>query len=189
MDAHDILPLIPDGFYDPSEIVLIGAHMEPAPKLKPTAYIDEKNMSDKDRTALCTGEMRVRSDFAKQLNLVAVPKVRQNEEGKDEETCPTIALIYAYGYEGHTYRLPKPRIMIVHGAGKPYESTRDRDPSPSLTGRLYMWRLSKHQQTISIEVESGELERLVLDANQPGNRAVNSYSAHMQMAHRGGKLS
>lgn len=29
MDANEILPLIPDGYYDPSEIVLIGSHMEP----------------------------------------------------------------------------------------------------------------------------------------------------------------
>lgn len=146
-------------------------------------------MPDEDKAALSKGEMRVRSDFAKQLNLLAVPKVEQNEDGTDLQTCPTIALIYAYGYEGHTYRLAKPRIMIVHGAGRPYQATREKDPSPSLTGKLFMWRLSKHHQTISIEVESGELEKLVLEANQPGNRAVNSYAAHMQMSHRGGKLS
>jgi len=49
--------------------------------------------------------------------------------------------------------------------------------------------LSKYDETISISVESGSLEKLVLEGNQPGNRAVNSYAAHMQTSHRGGKLS
>ncbi len=189
MDANEILPLIPDGYYDPSEIILIGSHMEPSPQLKPSREISEKNMEDEDIRKLCSGEMRIRSDFTDKLNLFTIPQMQTGSDGNPRLTCPTIALIYAYGYEGHTYRLSKPRIMIVDGAGTPYEATRERDPSPSLTGQLFMWRMSKHQQSISIEVESGELEKLVLEANQPGNRAVNSYAAHMQMSHRGGKLS
>ena len=189
MDPKEIIPLIPDGFYDPSEIVLIGSHMEPSPKLKPSQDISESNMDDEDVAKLCSGQMRVRSDFVHQLNLTAIPKMVDDDAGHKRLTCPTIALIYAYGYEGHTYRLSKPRIMIVDGAGRPYKGTEDQGPASSLTGKLFMWRLSKHQQTISIEVESGDLEKLVLDANQPGNRAVNSYAAHMQMSHRGGKLS
>ena len=188
MDPNEFLPLIPDGNYDPSEIVLIGSHLEPSPTLKPMQDVSEKNMEQADIEKLCTGTMRVRSDFAYQLNLMAIPKASPDRDGNLKISLPTIALIYAYGYEGHTYRLTKPRIMIVRGAGRPYEGG-TKDPSPSLTGKLFMWRLSKHHQTISIEVESGDLETLVLEANQPGNRAVNSYAAHMQMSHRGGKLS
>lgn len=190
---EEIRPLIPKGNYDPSEVVLIGSHMEPSPH----AQQDPEDNADTTRPrpesadeARREGWMRVRSDFASLLVLEVEPAVAGlDAKGEVKLTRPTIALIYAYGYEGHMYRLAKPRIMIVEGDGRPYEATRDNDPSESITGKLYMWRLSKHQQTISIEVESGELEKLVLEANQPGNRAVNSYAAHMQMSHRGGKLS
>jgi hypothetical protein len=189
MDANEILPLIPQGHYDPSEIILIGSHMEPSPKDGPPDEDATSRQKGDYLEKLCTGEIKVRSDFAHQLHMIAKPKIRPNASGEPELQCPTIALIYAYGYEGHTYRLSKPRIMIVKGSGAPYESTPPEGPSPSLTGKLFMWRMSKHHKTVSIEIESGELEQLVLEANQPGNRAVNSYAAHMQMSHRGGKLS
>lgn len=189
MDAKDILSLIPDSLYDPSEIVLIGSHMHPSPEVTVQTDPNGKTravLQPEDEAKLAKGYMRVRSDFVEQLDLTAVPP--KNGEGQNT-AVPTMALIYAYGYEGHSYRLAKPRIMIVNGRGEPYEATQEKDPPEPLTGQLYMWRLSKHDQTISIEVESGDLEKLVLEANQPGNRAVNSYAAHMQMSHRGGKLS
>ncbi|WP_425040991.1 hypothetical protein [Primorskyibacter sp. S187A] len=183
MDAKGILSLIPEGPYDPSEIVLIGSHMYPTPNVQKSGKKAGK-LSSEDKSAMAKGTMTVRSDFVKQLDLTAVAS-----DLTDTDSLPTMALIFAYGYEGHAYRLPKPRIMIVRGHGEPYEATKDEDNSEVLSGQLYMWRHSKHDQTISIEVESGDLEKLVLEANQPGNRAVNSYSAHMQMSHRGGKLS
>ena len=187
MDPKEILPLIPIDMYDPSEVILIGSHMYPYPDT------DTKGLSAADADALtnnnlCTGKMLVRSDFAFELELKASAKKITDNDGTTVETVPTMALIYAYGYEGHTYRLSKPRIMIVQGIGSAYEEAVE-GASASTSGKLFMWRMSKHQQTISIEVESGELEKLVLEANQPGNRAVNSYAAHMQMSHRGGKLS
>lgn len=205
-DINDMLSLIPKGLYDPSELVLIGSHVEPSPEGRPEdkesdadgaqsegsdpadpAKAQEKRLTAKD--ARRTGHLRVRSDFAISLSLTAHPVEVTKPSGAVENSNPTIALIYAYGYEGHTYRLSKPRIMIVRGNGEPYEAGRDTNDSRPVSGKLYMWRLSKHQHTISIEVESGELEKLVLEANQPGNRSVNSYAAHMQMSHRGGKLS
>jgi len=189
MDPTEVLPLIPDGFYDPSEVVLIGSHMQPSPTLLKTPDGKGLYVAEGDKKELGKAHMEVRSDYAKMLKLEVEPKTDEGAETQAMGASPTLALIYAYGYEGHTYRLSKPRIMIVHGWGKPYEATRDKDPSPNLTGRLYMWKLSKHHQTISIEVESGDLEHLVLDANQPGQRSVNSYAAHMQVSHRGGKIS
>ncbi|MCX7559241.1 hypothetical protein OS190_06635 [Sulfitobacter sp. F26204] len=187
MDPNEIIPLIPDEYYDPSDVVLIGSHMAPSPMgdvLKANATAKQREeYTDK----LAAGEMHIRCDFADKLILTAKSKDGANSGPGAEDECPTIALIYAYGYEGHNYRLDKPRIMIVEGRGKPYKTDGSNDPSASLTGVLYMWRMSKHHHTISIEVESGELEKLVLEANQPGNRAVNSYGAHMQMSHRGGK--
>lgn len=196
-DFNEIKTLIPKGLYDPSEIVLIGSHMEPSPIAaqweEDATNANTNIVRERPKTAdeaRREGWMLVRSDLADLLVLTVDPKYTKGEDGRPVATTkPTIALIYAYGYEGHTYRLAKPRIMIVHGEGEQYDADREKDPSPSLTGKLYMWRLSKHHQTVSIEVESGELENLVLEANQPGNRSVNSYAAHMQMSHRGGKLT
>lgn len=186
MDPKEILPLIPIDMYDPSEVILIGSHMYPYPDTG-TDGMSAADIEAQKPENLSTGKMLVRSDFAFELELKASAKKITDNDGTTVETVPTVALIYAYGYEGHTYRLSKPRIMIVQGLGTAYEEALDSNASTS--GKLFMWRMSKHQQTISIEVESGELETLVLEANQPGNRAVNSYAAHMQMSHRGGKLS
>lgn len=173
----DIPAMLPTGDYDPSEVVLIGSHMAPAP----TGPDDDVQA----REARREGRLRVRSDFASTLTLTAAPDPDETGDGGD----PTIALIYAYGFEGHTYRLTKPRIMIVQGKGEAFHARPDFGTLESLTGELFLWRASKHQQTISIEVESGTLETLVLEANKPGNRSVSAYAAHMQMAHRGGKIS
>ncbi len=191
----EIIATLPSGLYDPSELVLIGSHLEPSPEGRRErpggAEGDDgdqpRQMSAQD--ARQTGYLRVRSDFASILALQAFPVMETQGSGTVLESEPTIALIYAYGYEGHNYRLAKPRIMIVSGNGEPYNDRSDGATQPEAqTGKLFMWRLSKHQQTISIELESGALEKLVLEANQPGNRSVSAYSAHMQVAHRGGKL-
>lgn len=183
MNPDEILAIIPsDGrLYDPSEVVLIGSHMEPSP----ATLKDTDEMTEKD--ARRTGHLRVRSDLADKLTFTAHPVKETMHTGVERETQPTIAVIYAYSYEGHIYRLPKPRIMVVRAVGEPYPP-QDQE-AEAKTGKLYMWRMSKHQHTVSIEVESGALETLVLDANQPGNRSVQSYHAHMQLAHRGGRLT
>ncbi|MDV7142557.1 hypothetical protein R3X27_07660 [Tropicimonas sp. TH_r6] len=194
MDVNEFLPLIPDGLYDPSEVILIGSHLTPAPEEKPDLSADSSpDAMSKMKTyleALMVGEMQLHSDLLQKLRLVALRDETQFASGeKPEANCPTVALIYAYGYEGHSYRLTKPRIMIVKGEGKPYQEVGSSGAAGDMIGKLYVWHMSKHQQTVSVEVETGDLKSLVLDANQPGNRSVQSYSAHMQMAHRGGKLS
>jgi hypothetical protein len=71
--------------------------------------------------------------------------------------------------------------MVVEGRGEPYEQ------GGGSSGKLFMWRMSKHSHTVSIEVECGSVESLVLEGNQPGNRSVTSYHSHMQLSHRGGR--
>ncbi len=162
--------------YDPSEIMLIGAHMEPM-------------SDDEGGKQRGIGYIKVQSDLLDTLTLQCHPLSESTGSGVPRSTDPAIAVIYAYAYEGHTYRLSKPRIMVVSSAGEPFKPHGEDDAGPARTGRLYVWRMSKHHHTISIEVESGSLETLVLEGNTPGNRSVTSYSAHMQLAHRGGKLT
>ncbi len=192
MDADEILAIIPsDGrLYDPNEIVLIGSHMEPSPigKSEPSAGAEGGEEQIGAKEARRTGHLRVVSDVADKLTLTAHSVKEVTQSGVERDTDPTMAIIYAYAFEGHTYRLPKPRIMVVRSVGEPYQA-KAGDDSSSVTGKLYMWRMSKHQHAVSIEVESGALETLVLQGNQPGNRSVNSYQAHMQLSHRGGRLT
>lgn len=176
--------------YDPSVVVLIGTHMPPTDKELTTAV-------QKCRE----GEMKVHSDLVEKLTLSCGPEPggrnathaiddKERDEARDAlKTTPTIAVIYAYAYEGHTYRLPKPRIMVVRGAGSRYDEGEKDGPEGPVTGELYVWRIGKHQMSISIEVETGTVQSLVLDANQPGNRNATSYHSHMQLSHRGGRLT
>lgn len=161
MDSlDDIAAMAIDGrVYDPNEIVLVGTTLDG----KPTE-----------------GKIKVVSDRIDALKLSCDPK---------KDMPAAIAVIYAYAFEGHTYRLPKPRIMVVSGKGEPYGPATKVDPDDKGSGQLKMWRMSKLDNTVSVEVESGTLEALVLDSNTPGNRSVTSYASHMQLSHRGGKLS
>jgi hypothetical protein len=164
-----------DRMYDPSEVVLIGSHLEP---------MREDKAEDRQ-----TGNIKVQSDVFNMLTLTCQPLEEETANGDKRYTSPTIAVIYAYAYEGHTYKLPKPRVMVVNSIGESYKSSGNEAAAPEITGKLYMWRMSKHHHTISIELESGSVEKLVLEGNTPGNRSVTSYSSHMQLSHRGGKLS
>jgi len=164
--------------YDPSEVLLIGAHMEPL-------TIDGKSQREMRQT----GYIKVQSDLVETMTLKCHPVQETSNSGVPRDTNPSIAIIYAYAYEGHTYRLPKPRIMVVASEGELFKPSPEDDKTGVTTGRLYMWRMSKHSHTVSIEIESGSLETLVLDGNQPGNRSVTSYHSHMQLAHRGGRLT
>ena len=64
-----------------------------------------------------------------------------------------------------------------------------REDVRPVAGKLTMWRMSKHDRTASLEVTSGSIEKLVLEDNQPGNTSAISYHSHMQLSHRGGRLT
>lgn len=158
--------------YDPGEVVLIGAHMEPL----------RGDHQEEDRR---TGDIKVKSDLSETLTIKCHPI---EDASGGNATDPAIAVIYAYAYEGHTYRLPKPRIMVVRSMGEPYEPGDSSGGTP-VAGKLTMWRMSKHDRTASLEVTSGSIEKLVLEDNQPGNTSAISYHSHMQLSHRGGRLT
>lgn len=196
MELDDILSVIPaEGrLYDPSEVILIGAHLEPSPRTMESADDNEstRELTHKDGEKVSVlqarrmGYLKVKSDLADKLTLECHPVQATVGSGTGRETNPAIAVVYAYAYEGHTYRLDAPRIMVVNGPGEAYDGSGD---DTEKTGKLYLWRMSKHAHTISIEVANGSLQTLILDSNQPGNRSVTSYASHMQLAHRGGRLS
>lgn len=95
-----------------------------------------------------------------------------------------ITVIYACAYEGHCYRLDKPKLLVfepevpdvdAHGCGfaPPYR----------------MWRVARRTELMEMSTSSGRAEKLILEANLPGSRAPNTYGNDMQLAHRAGRLS
>jgi hypothetical protein len=105
-----------------------------------------------------------------------------------------IAAIYGYAYEGHCYRLDRPKI-VVFGAPGGIESQNaigcgfDAGDRGQVGSRYRMWRLRASQELIQLEMTVGTLQTVVLDANLPGRRSPTTYAANMQLAHRGGRLT
>jgi hypothetical protein len=179
-----------DGRFDPSEVVVIGVHMDPKDPEHFQKNKSPEDLTDNDKKAMReyqrNGCIKVTNELLDTITITAEAKKKDSSDVTD----PTVAVIYAYAFEGHTYRLPKPRLMIVSGFGDEYDTEVDSAASKRRAdSQLYMWRMSKHAQSISIELETGTIQTLLLDGNEPGNRSVTSYHSHMQLSHRGGRLT
>jgi hypothetical protein len=98
-------------------------------------------------------------------------------------------VIVGYAYEGHTYDLPKPKIMIL--PVRPESEIPDDDSGYDLKQDegYAVWLVDKLDECAEFEMNQGFVEQLVLEANMPGKRAPNMYVGRMMMGHRGGKLS
>ncbi len=156
--------------YDPGEVGLIGTEMEP----------------DSDANV---GYVKVAGDLTHLLELRCRSRQVCADDGATKDTTPTMALIYGYMFEGHTYQMARPRIMVVGEEKSDYRpGTGGNGIDPQPTGDLYVWRMNRESATVSIAVESGSIETLILEANTPGAASKASYASHMQTAHRGGKL-
>jgi hypothetical protein len=111
---------------------------------------------------------------------------------KGAPAAAALALIHGYAFEGQCYRLDKPTIMVVKTDGVPaigcdYNDFGDGVAVGEKTYR--MWFVNKLDRTVQIEVTLGMFEQLVLEANLPGRRNPNTYSSHMMLSHRSGRLS
>jgi hypothetical protein len=95
----------------------------------------------------------------------------------------SIGVIYGYAYEGHCYKLPKPRIMYL-----------PKEPEAITVGHCgcdcgyapelgyAVWSLDKLARVIALDVRSDDLKTLVLDENMPGNRSPLAYSQTLALA-------
>ena len=94
-----------------------------------------------------------------------------------------IAAIYGYAFEGHCYRLDKPKLMVFEGDDEEAKGC-------GFSGSDYrMWRISRKQHVLEFGVSTDEAEELILEGNKPENRAPRTYNNDMQLAHRGGRLN
>lgn len=95
----------------------------------------------------------------------------------------TLALIYGFCYQGHCYSLPEPVIVLVSGKAEEAEGC-------GWDGKYYLsWDVSKHDQTIHLQVQSDTFEELILKRNINATKQPVAYSIAFQMSHRGGKLT
>jgi hypothetical protein len=108
----------------------------------------------------------------------------QNSETPLKSDQIAIAVIYGYGYEGYCYRLDKPKLVI-------FEYIRKEQPATGcgFDESYSMWRIRSKLAMIELTTNVDIAEKLILEANLPGNRAPNTYGNSMQMAHRGNKLN
>ncbi len=111
-----------------------------------------------------------------------------NRELEHQLTAPdaTIARIYSFSYEGAYYDLPRPALFLVHGEGLVVTNLSPKGGEgvgppgisiapgePSLTGvaaadfqfadGIMVWSYDKADQTIRMDVETGEFEDVLLN--------------------------
>jgi hypothetical protein len=110
----------------------------------------------------------------------------QREIGEDKAV---IAALYGYAFEGHCYRVDRPRIIAFEHAA-PGGETAIGCGFEKLEGSSYlMWRIRPDTKILELTVGVDDAEALILQANLPGRRAPNTYDGHMRLAHRGGRLT
>lgn len=113
----------------------------------------------------------------------------------------SVGVIYGYAYEGHCYKLPKPKIMILpvppHKiiAAK-CECKGDDDDEHQrehncncgcecgYSAKLgyVVWSVDKLERAVTLDIRSDDLKTLVLDENLPGNRSPLAYAQSMALA-------
>lgn len=98
-------------------------------------------------------------------------------------------IVVAYAFEGHTYDLPKPKIMIIPTLPEPRIPDDDSGFDRKESEGYAVWIVDKLDECIEFEMNQGFVEQLVLESNLPGKRAPNMYAGRMMMGHRSGRLS
>ena len=109
--------------------------------------------------------------------------------GETADKKTSCGVIVGYAYEGHTYDLPKPKIMLLPTF--PELEIPDDDSGYDLKEDegYAVWLVDKLDQCVEFEMNQGFVEQLVLEANLPGKRSPAMYASKAQMGHRSGKLN
>ncbi|CUH44663.1 MULTISPECIES: pentapeptide repeat-containing protein [Ruegeria] len=96
------------------------------------------------------------------------------------EKGPRFAKIYGFAFEGTYYDMPEPVIFLVHGKGelvadpnKPADDASRAPQDPSIGGvaaadyqvadGIRVWRYDKSDQTMRMDVMTGQFEQVLLD--------------------------
>jgi hypothetical protein len=117
-------------------------------------------------------------------------EVYKNNEANELLDHNKIAMVVAYGYgfEGHCYRLDRPKLFVFELIRK--NISEGPAKGCGFDGLDYMmWRISSKRVLLEFSMSVDLAEMLILEANLPGNQVPNTYGNKMQLAHRGGRLN
>ncbi len=122
-----------------------------------------------------------------------------------------LARIYAFTYEGYYYDLPRPAIFLVHGPGADPEGPRPGVVNPprrvsrapadadrtgvatedyAFSDDMKVWSYDKGDFSLRMDVETGTLEQILLDAIlMPENQSTAYSGAHARLSGAHARLS
>ncbi|MEM6665715.1 MAG: hypothetical protein AAF638_04865 [Pseudomonadota bacterium] len=171
--------VLPDEKLDPGEVILVGSDNVGKPPGR--ARIQTK-FQVHETVVVDMRALAYRRDFP-----FSDDTAIESPDGQKPTDYYSIALIYGYFFESNYYKLATPKLMVVSRS----DEVTDKSTiigNENLEGLKY-WRVNKLDRSVEISVSEGQIEKLVLEANLPGQRSPNSYAANMQMTHRSGRLS
>ncbi len=125
----------------------------------------------------------------KRLGAVALTASISLNQAIESNRIISCGIIVGYAYEGQTYDLPRPKIMIIPTLPEARMPKDDSGYDVKESEGYAVWIVDKLDECVEFEMNQGFVEQLVLDANLPGKRAPNMYAGRMQLAHRSGRLS
>ena len=179
-----------EGAFNATQVRLYGIHNP----------MDAEISKESPESGVLTVEIKLKKDGKvipvrkEGLYLIKIGKNRDNlafivaANLEGTKRVRSIGVIYGYAYEGHCYDLPKPAIMLIPVS--PTEIPKNDCGYDKKKGHNYMvWVVDKLEACEHVEINSGFVEQLILDANLPGRRSPSTYSATMQLAHRSGRLT
>lgn len=120
---------------------------------------------------------------------IAVSVCYSLKEAVYKNRALSCGIIVGYAYEGHTYDLPKPKIMIIPTIPETKIPADDSGFDLKESEGYVVWIVDKLEECVEFEMNQGFVEQLVLDANLPGKRAPTMYAGRMMLGHRSGRLS
>ncbi len=191
----------PFNHYSPNEIIVYGLN---------AGWFQDYGKASAALTAkLDPLSIRDDGDYQLKMELRSV----DGKASKPVEDSWSVAVAYGYAYEGQCYRFDRPKMLmfrakdvglidavgcgfgetetLVVPAGQSPAPGKGKPPTaePGYPSKFYMWRVTKLQQIIEVSVETDFAEKIVLDANLPGNKAPKTYAGNMQLGHRSGRLT
>lgn len=125
----------------------------------------------------------------KRFGTVAVSVSVSIKEAAAKHKAISCGIMVGYAYEGHTYDLPKPKLMIVPVLPQLRIPADDSGFDKKEPEGYAVWIVDKLDECVEFDMSQGFIEQLVLDANLPGKRAPTMYAGRMMMGHRGGRLN
>jgi len=109
-------------------------------------------------------------------------------EAIEKQKAISCGIIVGYAYEGHTYDLPKPKVMILPTLPEPRIPPDDSEFDKKEAEGYAVWIVDKLDDCAEFDVSQGFIEQIVLEANLPGKRAPTMYAGRMMLGHRSGKM-